>query len=436
MPNNKTIVEHIQKNNPEGKNSSPSTPLRRASRSNALSGANLEYAHKHNQRVILETVRLHGPLSRVEISRHTALSTQTVSNIVDKLLESDILQIGARRSGLRGQPAVEIDLNPKGGYAIGLHLDRDHMVGVLLDLCGGQHQLIQHEWNFPTPEDALPCLKATVISLYRREGLRKSDIWGVGLALPGPLDLQAGRLVSPPNFPGWDGVPISDLLSDAVDLPVFLENDATAAAVGERWFGQGREVRNYFYVFFGVGVGGGMVIDGKPYRGAFNTAAMFGHISVEPHGERCLCGGRGCLELYISLASLYASIDGPGETPHSVAEVTKHFEDQDPRLLAWIDQAADHLAPALVTLENLLNPEAIVFGGRFPAPVFEALLSRVRVKLSDAQMSALAHHPRLLRAHTDNNAAALGAATLPLFESFTPSGGVMSSIQEALPIGM
>jgi len=404
--------------------------------SRVLAGTNLKFAHQHNQRVILETVRQRGPMSRVEISSHTALSTQTISNIVDQLLDRGVLQVGERRSGRRGQPAVEIDLNPGGGYAIGLHLDRDHMTGVLLDLTGTQHQTIHKEWDFPTPEQALPVLVEAVTTLYRQHGVTASDIWGVGLALPGPLDVAAGSMVAPPNFPAWDQVPIRDLLSEAINMPVYLETDATAAAVGERWFGHGRNMQDFFYIFFGVGVGGGMILEGKPYRGAFNTAAMFGHIPVDPHGARCVCGGRGCLELYISLASLYETVSPSNGVMESATVVMQCFENKDPRMMAWLDQAADRLTPALVTLENLLNLEAIIFGGRFPAPILDDLLARVSQRLPDAQMTALAHHPRLLRMHADDKAAALGAATLPLFEAFTPSDSLMSKTQNELTMGV
>lgn len=386
----------------------------------ALAGTNIETAHFHNQRVVLETVRIYGPLSRAEISGHTSLSSQTISNIVDKLLDHGTLQTRGRRSGRRGQPAIELDINPQGGYAIGLHLDRDHLTGALLDLSGTIHQVIHHEWEYPAPAEALPRLAETVLTLIKDQGLTRDAVWGVGVGLPGPLDMLAGSLVNPPNFPGWNGVPLRRLLSEQLDLPVFLETDATAAAVGERWFGQGRDVHDYFYVFFGIGLGGGMILDGRPYRGGFDNAAMFGHIPVEPSGPRCACGGIGCLELYVSLASLYAALKAQGRIVHHIAELEALMDQQDAALLAWLESAAGHLTQALVTVENLINPKAIIFGGRLPAPLLDWLIRRLERRLPEVQMRALAHHPRLLRAQATSDAAALGAATLPLFETFTP----------------
>ena len=386
----------------------------------ALSGTNSESAHFHNQRVVLETVRIYGPLSRAEISGRTALSSQTISNIVDKLLSRGTLEMRGRRAGQRGQPAIELKINPRGGYAVGLSLDRDYLTGVLLDLEGTAHQLIHHEWNFPSLTDALPLMVETVQRLIQQQGLETDDIWGVGVGAPGPLDLQAGSLVNPPNFPGWNGLPLRALLSDALGLPVFLENVATAAAVGERWFGQGRDVRDYFYVFFGIGLGGGMILDGRPYQGGFDNAAMFGHIPVEPGGLPCECGGTGCLERYVSLASLYEALDEAGRSVESVGDLSERLASEDPALMTWLEQASERLARALVTVENLLNPSAVIFGGRLPVPLMEWLLARLEVRLPALQMRALAHHPRLLRAQATDHTAALGAATLPLFEMITP----------------
>lgn len=400
------------------KKQSLGTPAAETART--LSGTNIEAAHFHNQRVVLETVRIYGPLSRADISSRTALSSQTISNIVDKLLSRGTLETRGRRSGQRGQPAIELDINPRGGYAVGLHLDRDHLTGVLLDLAGTVHQVTHLEWSFPSPAEALPHLVETAQTLTHDHGLEMADLWGVGVAVPGPLDLRAGSLVNPPNFAGWNGVPLRGLLSEALALPVFLETDATAAAVGERWFGQGRDVHDYFYVFFGIGLGGGLILDGRPYRGGFDNAAMFGHIPVEPGGLLCGCGGEGCLEMYVSLASLYAALRAGGRRVDRVGELSGLLDREDAALLDWLEQAAERLTRALVTVENLINPKAVIFGGRLPIPLLDWLLRRLEERLPARQMRALAHHPRLLRAQATDHAAALGAATLPLFETFTP----------------
>ncbi|MCW3058431.1 MAG: family transcriptional regulator [Capsulimonas sp.] len=385
-----------------------------------LAGTNLEFAHVLNQRVVLETVRLWGPLSRAEISSHTYLTNQTISNIVDKLLDRGLLETLGRRSGQRGQPAIEVNINPKGGYAVGIHLDRDHLTAVLLDLAGTPLEYAHLEWSFPSPDEALPLIEKMIRGLVEDQGLRMEELWGVGVGLPGPLDIGAGTLVAPPNFPGWDELPIRDILSKRLDLPVFLETDAMAAAMGERWFGAGKDVEDYFYVFFGVGIGGGMILNGQPYRGAFDNAGMFGHLPVGASGNmRCSCGGIGCLELSVSLSSLFAALS-MARPEARVNDLDMLLGENDAILIGWLENAAESLAAGLVTIEHLLSPKAIIFGGRLPVPLQKWLIERLEMMLPQRRMRALRHHPVLLQASAIESAAALGAATLPLFNEFAP----------------
>ena len=159
------------------------------------------------------------------------------------------------------------------------------------------------------------------------------------------------------------------MLSASMGVPVMVENDATAAAVGEQFHGVGRRLRDFFYVYIGVGVGGGMILSGHPYRGSAGRAGELGHIVVEPGGRPCACGNRGCLERYASLSAAQHALDGRPEGTSRIDPSTIAAEVG--RLGAWIELAAGHLATACVTIDNLLNPEAIVIGGTVP----EAVLS-------------------------------------------------------------
>ncbi len=392
----------------------------------ALSGTNLTYAHQFNRRIVLETVRLHGPLSRADISRYTALTAQTVSNIVDKLLEEGVVTPTGRRTGARGQPAVEIGLNPDGGYAIGLHLDRDHLTGVLVDLAGGVRRRFYREWSFPTPAEAVPELVSVTQRLCLDGGIGLESLWGLGVCVPGPIETRTGRVTAPPNFPGWENAPLRDLLTAQLDLPTYLDTDATSAAVGERWFGAGREVEDFLYVYFSVGLGGGLILNGRPYRGPHSTAGMFGHLPVDPDGARCACGGIGCLELYASLASLYEALARAGIRAHAPSDLEWLLHGGDPVLLGWIEQAAARMARGLVIVENLLNPQAILFGGRLPDALLDRLLEELSRRLPDIRTRGVGDRLPLLKAEAAEDDAALGAATMPLFEALTPGQEVLA----------
>jgi len=380
-----------------------------------LSGTNLEYARQHNYRVVLETVRRGGALSRAELARQTKLSVQTVHNIVDALLRDGLLSVTGRRTGQRGQPATEVDLNPEGAYAVGLHLDRDHLSAVLVDLCGSVVHSLQVEHDMPCPNQVLPVMKHMISEL----SLLVSDpsrLWGIGIALPGPLDLPDGRLINPPNFPGWDGVNIRELLQEASGLPVFVQNDATASALGERWYGAGRAYEDFFYIFSGIGLGSGIVSGGQTFTGSRGNAGEIGHMIVVPGGKPCSCGSRGCLEQYASLADLYATLGHHGLANLNPERIGTLFAQRHPVLDAWLAQAAEHLVTAVVGVTALLNPQAIVFGGRLPDAVIDELISRVQQALpryvSEGPMATV-----LVRAQISDDSASLGAATLPIYDS-------------------
>ncbi|MER3553685.1 MAG: ROK family transcriptional regulator [Meiothermus sp.] len=374
-----------------------------------LSGTNLEYTRFYNQRVVLEAIRLHEPVSRAEIARRTGLTNQTVSNIVGELLGRGVVQVGSKRMGRRGQPALEISLNPQGAFSIGLHLDRDHLAGVLMDLKGTVHRQVSYEAQMPSPAKALKLMQKAVLEL-QKAWPRNSDLWGLGVALPGPMEMSSGRVVAVPNFPGWGDVPVRDWLEERLQILVYLENDATAAATGERWHGVGRDFPNFFYVYFGVGMGGGVILGGHPYRGASGNAGEFGHTCFQPGAKPQPVGE------FVSLEELYRAA---GVSSPSALEAL--FERRDARVLAWLDRAAELLAPGLVSVESLLDPDALIFGGRFPQPLIAYLVGRLGEQMPLYRLPGKPLYPKLLLGQAQQDAACLGAATLPFYEEIAPS---------------
>lgn len=356
----------------------------------------------------------------------TGLTAQTISNIIDKLVERGVMRTIGRRSGQRGQPAIEVGLNPEGGYGIGVHLDREHWTVAVLDLSGRCLQIASFDWDMPDPVRALPLIEAGIAQIVAQAGLDMQQVWGVGVALPGPLDMSTGSVMNPPWLVTWDGFPLRDWLNERLGVPVYLETDATAAAQGECWFGHGRGIDDFFYIYFGIGLGGGMVVHGRPYRGGLGNAAMFGHISVDPGGPRCPCGGRGCLELYVSISSLMRALSV--KSPADLSEINDLLSLQDPALLHWLNVAADKLTTGLVTLEHLISPTAIIFGGQMDPVLRRHLASTVAQLLPERRMQALKRHPTLIQSSILESAAAVGAATLPLFGQFSQAAQYEAAI--------
>jgi len=375
-----------------------------------LWGTNLEQARAYNLRVVFEVIRLHGPISRAEIARRTGLTLQAVSNLVRALEEAGLLQFGGRSPSRRGQPPLEVDIRPDAACSIGLNLDRDHLTGVLVDLKGQVHARVHHELAHPLlPEPALDRMVEACQHLLAARPEWRDRIWGVGVALPGPIDPETGTVRSVYNFPGWDDVAVRDPLQQRLGLPVHVANDATAAAVGERWFGAGRILRDFFYVYFGICVGGGVILGGQPYYGATGNAGEFGHIPIQP-GVREFFGTR------VSLGALYEALGV--STP---ADLEQRFAAQDPALRCWLDQAAEQMVPALIAVESLLDPEAILFGGRFPEPLLRYLIGRLEAILPAYRMPGKPRYPELILGCAKQDAPALGAAILPIYEVLAPT---------------
>lgn len=394
-----------------------------------LTGTNLEYTKTFNVRIVLETIRLYGPLSRVEIARRTQLTAQTVTNITRNLIQSRmILEADRLREG-RGAPSIPLKINPDGAFSIGLDLDKDHLTGVLVDLLGTPRQQINRELKFPSPDEAMVILENTAKELIGREGLSREKIWGVGLGLPGPFSVSDGMvvkdIVNPIGLPGWSNVPVREILGKKLSLPVFIENNATAAAIGELWYGKGRHIGTFFYVYFGAGLGGGVVINGQPYFGFTGNAGELGYYPAQNTFYIDQNTQKPHLGQFFRLPSLYKKLNAEGYSVSNLIELEELYNQQNALLLSWIEQGASHLAPLILAIEYLIDPQAIFFGGRLPDPIINELLEKLKIILPTLRIREKTSYPDLLNAAAGAEAAALGLATIPVYESMAPLPGLL-----------
>jgi glucokinase len=208
-------------------------------------------------------------------------------------------------------------------------------------------------------------------------GAAEADLAAVAVAAPGPVDQKRGVVRNPPNLPGWEVVPVVQILKDALGVRVILENDADAAALGEHAFGAGRDFRNMIFITVSSGIGGGIIVDGRIYRGATGAAGEVGHMVVDEDGPTCGCGQRGCLEALASgtaIAARAAALAAEGESP-LLARLARESppltaEDVQRAALAGdvvarrvIEEAGHYLGLGLVNLVHVFNPHGIVIGG-------------------------------------------------------------------------
>ena len=404
-------------------------------RTASRNGTNLEHAHLLNQRVILETIRLRGPVSRVEIARVTSLTNQTVFNIVDGLQRAGLIQEFGLKAAERGQPAKVFEINPDGAFSIGLHLERDHIAAVLVDFRGIVRARTFRGHYLSTPDEARKQALNSIRELQRKNARRR--IWGLGIALPGPVDSRYGKVISMPNFPGWEEFNVREYFHQKTGLRVLVDNDATAAAIGESWYGVGRTLSSFFYIYMGIGVGGGIIVDGRPFRGFRGNSGEIGHVVVNrsKDAKRCGCGKKGCLETYTSLTSLCQHLQGADIRGTELSQLVQLFEARNTALMDWLETAVLFLSEAFQNLQLLFDPEAFVVGGHLPGPLLAFICERCASITRAAKPPGGTNPPGILQGSLHDEAAAIGAAALPTHDLIAPnyegitSGGHLSLLE-------
>ncbi|KTT69195.1 ROK family transcriptional regulator [Sphingomonas endophytica] len=327
-----------------------------------LSGANIEHAGLHNQRVVLHAIRVAGTATRAEIAEVTGLTPATISNITNRLLDEGLLASAGQRRGGRGQPATRLVVNAAGAYAIGVNIDRDHLTMVAVDFEGTLRARISRETAFPTPDDVRAFYREHVGELLRRGGIAPDVLSGIGVALPddlGRIDLP-GR---PADYDRWSTHDVASLFADPLHLPVTVENDAAAAAIGEMQFGLGQQHASFFYLLITFGLGGGVVVNSFYDRGANGRSGEIGFLMVEDRDGR-----RVPLQEIVSLAGLNRALRDAG---------IDTLDLDDPRVVGvaqdWVSRAAAALVQPLIAVSCLLNPGAVLVGGRLPVALVEQL---------------------------------------------------------------
>jgi glucokinase len=254
-------------------------------------------------------------------------------------------------------------------------------------------------------------------------GLEWSDLRAIGIGCGGPLDAVRGVLLAPPHLPGWRDVPVTELAEREFGLPAALENDATAAAAAEHRYGAGAGVRNMVYLTISTGVGGGVVIDGRLYRGSRGNGGELGHVTVDWHGRPCHgCGRLGCLEAYVSGTSIaerareeLASSKEPSSLSAlaevTAADVAAAALAGDPIARSVWDGTVDALACGLTSIVNLFEPELVVLGGGV-SQTGEQLLGPVRERVRVDSMKPAGEAADIVQSALGDHVGVVGAAAI------------------------
>lgn len=370
-----------------------------------LAGANIEFAGRHNERVVLQTIRSHAPITRSRIAAITGLTPATVTNITNRFLDAGLLDNAGQLRGGRGQPAAQLVVRPDGAHSIGLNVDRDHFTMVVVDFAGQVRSRLTEPCWFPRPDEVRRFVERNADALLARAGIARGDVMGLGVALPDDL----GRLPLPgyaASDDRWSPVDAEALLRPILNVPVCIENDAAAAAIGEMHFGLGRELTRFFYLLLTVALGGGIVGNALYDRGADGRSGEIGFLQIDGGG-----GERVQLQSIVSLAGLAAALAAAGHEAADVRAIDLADPVLGPIVAAWIERAAAALVEPLIAVNCLLNPQAILFGGRLPLPLLTPLIARTRDLLA-ARRGDMPSFADVRIATLAEDAAAVGAALL------------------------
>ncbi len=376
-------------------------------------GANAGRSRGHNRQVVLGCIRRAARIGRADIARASGLSTQAVSNIIADLMDDGLIVQQGHRAVSRGVPVVQYSLNAVGGFAAGIEIRPDAVFGGLLNFCGEPVAERRKQVVTKDRDGVVKAVRDMHAALLDRSGCDVDRVLGLGVVMPGPFGctgIQSGAS----ELPIWDDTPPEVWLSDMLGRPLLVENDANAAAIAERVSGAAQGLDTYAFLYFGSGLGLGVVQDGRLMAGAFGNAGEIGTLQVPAGGKLVM------LEDVVSRRSLGEALQSAGLEKQDVDALAKLYRTGEPTLHAWLDRTVEPLSAAISILENLFDPQTIILGGAMPDNILDHLVQTVRLTERSVSNRRMRSVPRLTRGASGRMTATLGAAALVLNHAFTP----------------
>ena len=333
-----------------------------------------------NLALVLNTLRQHAPISRARLARMTGLQKATVSSLVKELLSGGfILDLGVdATSSTVGRPSTNLKLNPAAGFMIGAEIGVDYITVIATNFAG---EVLKRQHESTIGLDGMDAILARLMEIlqkiYHQVSQGERPVFGIGLGIPGLVDNETGTLLFAPNL-GWRDVPLQQMLEGAFNIPVYVDNEANLAALGETYFGAGQDSDFVLYVVSGVGLGGGIVLNGGLLAGSSGFAGEVGHMTIDPGGLRCNCGNYGCWETVASQQAVFRRVrDAVNTGKHSslleatqgdlnrltMQMVVQAANNGDQVSCEALQETGDWLGIGIANLINALNPQRVVLGG-------------------------------------------------------------------------
>ena len=370
-----------------------------------------------NKGIVLNLLRTLSPLSRSDISRITGLNKATVSSLTADLVAGGrVLELGAGPSQSGRKPQM-LSLNARAGLVLGVQLDARYVRGLCCDLLG--QPLLTEQVDLPPgtgPREGFETLVNLVRALVNLAPAAPMGLLGAAVGIPGVVDRTGAVIAFVDPDSSWKEIPLRARLEDALSIPMVIENAANAAAMGEWCFGAANRVRDLVYVHLSMGMGAGVILDGRLYRGSHGAAGEIGHMTLEATGPHCRCGNRGCWQLYAAEQGIRRML--PRHDHLGLDQLIQLAADGDADVAAALLRAGEALGKGLVGIINAFDPEMVVIGGPLAA-AHRFLLPAAAKALAVCRMPGRDRAVPVVTGTLGRDACALGAAAILLDKHFS-----------------
>lgn len=388
-------------------------------------GTDLHLMRESNRMLVLNCIREQGVLPRAEVARRTGLSRTTVGHIIDDLIADGFVREGdsQRAPESAGRRVIPVHFNAGAGFVLGVSMGRSHLTLVMSDLAA--HVIDRQDVPFSISAGPERCLEQVVKALrafVAEQEVHWDDLIGVGIGMAGTMNTERTGFAFEHSLPEWEGIDVQGSLARALNMPVYLENNANLGALGEMRYGAGQGIADLLYVKAGMRIGSGLVINGEIYRGTGGTAGEIGHMTVLRDGPLCDCGNRGCLKTLAAVPAIVEIVrQRRGDNAvQDIDDVVRMAAAGDDASSYALKQAGEWIGIALASLVNMLNPALIVLDGQ-TMRAGDLVIDPIRETVAAHSLAGPLAHTRIVPSALHGTAIALGGVALVLAAAFDAS---------------